>query len=168
MVARSRAAARAKTWAASGAPPTPSAAAAYAATADPDTIVGTKQRLLVEEEKDKAPDQKQQRRMQGTGKSSLGDAAGEAAAELVVAGSRKRGRALAARAAERKRRIEEHEREAERELLVRAAEDEAERRVKRWGFFCTGPGSSTCAFPGASVIRSFTLAPYVIRHTSPS
>lgn len=60
------------------------------------------------------------------------EAAGEGAAAVdVVTGGNKRGRVLAARAAERRRRAVEQEREADRELLVKRAEDEAERRVKR-------------------------------------
>lgn len=57
--------------------------------------------------------------------------AAEGAAIDAAAGVRKRGRVLAGRAAERKRRSEEEERQAEWEVLVKRAEEEAERRVKR-------------------------------------
>lgn len=57
---------------------------------------------------------------------------GEATGEVgAINGGRKRGRALAARATERRRRTGEQEKEAERELLVKRAENEAERGVKR-------------------------------------
>ncbi|CAM9575821.1 unnamed protein product, partial [Scytosiphon promiscuus] len=136
MVARSRAAARAEAWAASRAAPTPSATAEF--IEGPSTIAVTniapgKDDLLAERE-DKAPSRNQQPIKQAHGNLGVVDAAGAAVAvpaKPVVTGGRKRGQALATRAAIRKGRIEDQEREAERELLVRAAEDEAERRVKR-------------------------------------
>lgn len=50
----------------------------------------------------------------------------------TVALAKTGGRALASRAAERRRLLEQQEREAEGELLLRRAEDEAERNVKRY------------------------------------
>lgn len=137
MVARARAAGRAEAWAASKAALTRTALVqpneGLSATVDTDTPLGTHQRPA-EEENDEAPGQEQLPKIPDNQRSATIDAADvavKAATELVVAGSRKRGRVLAVRAAERKRRIEKQEREAERELLVKAAEDEAERRVKR-------------------------------------
>ncbi|CAM9300736.1 unnamed protein product, partial [Hapterophycus canaliculatus] len=134
MIARSRAAARAEAWAASGALVTGELAGGNPATADTYTTAGTHQHLA--EEDGGAPEQGQQRKIQDNERPALGEAAVTAvgaAAGPAITGGRKRGRALAAKAAGRRRRIEEREKEADRELLVTAAEDEAERRVKgRW------------------------------------
>ena len=55
------------------------------------------------------------------------------------------GRALASRAAERRRLLEQQEREAEGELLLRRAEDEAERNIKRY-IYSARTGGAKCAF----------------------
>lgn len=139
MISRSRATARAEAWVSltgaapetSASPPeSPPSTAAACLTLDHGEDKHGQLTLPAEtgprqpQEESRQPGRKKSAEKE-EGEATTGGAAG------ASTGGRKRGRVLAARAAERRRRAGERERELERELLVRRAEAEAEREVKR-------------------------------------
>lgn len=131
MISRSRATARAETWdSLSGLPQTPPSLP----ESPPFPAAGPAHDHAKDNDDPKQwipeTDQQQEMRQQCSEEPVVIEREAAVSGEAST-GGRTRGRALAARAAERRRRAGEQEREVERELLVKRAEGEAERRAKR-------------------------------------